>query len=171
MRAGRRAATHAATGSEGRRAGRDEGHDQETGVADQVPRRDRIIGRLAEAPAADEHAAADRIREEDREAHQHDGGDQSTDAGPGDEHNRGDDLDEGDDPDRDRRCREAEAAEAELSSARENGADSTGRTRQIEERFAGALEKAAARIEGLVLAIQSDTGPQAGRSDPADEPA
>ena len=65
----------------------------------------------------------------------------------------------------------AEAAEAELSSARENGADSTGRTRQIEERFAGALEKAAARIEGLVLAIQSDTGPQAGRSDPADEPA
>jgi len=67
--------------------------------------------------------------------------------------------------------KKVEAVEAEISSARENGADNAGLTRQIEEQFAGALEKAAARIEGLVLTIQAESGSRAGRSDPADKPA
>lgn len=64
------------------------------------------------------------------------------------------------------------AVEAGTSSAaRETRNESIGRANQIEERFAGALEKAAARIEGLVSEIQADSGLQANEPDPANEPA
>ncbi len=67
--------------------------------------------------------------------------------------------------------KKVEAVEADNSSARENRNESIGRAKQIEERFAGALETAAARIEGLVSEIQADSAAQANGPDPADEPA
>ncbi|HSG94018.1 MAG TPA: cell division protein ZapA [Afifellaceae bacterium] len=67
--------------------------------------------------------------------------------------------------------KKVEAIEADMTGARQNRDESAGHTKQIEERFANALEKAAARIEGLVLAIQAESGSQANGSDPADEPA
>ena len=67
--------------------------------------------------------------------------------------------------------KKVKALEADSSGARENRNESFGRTKQIEERFAGALETAAARIEGLVSAIQAESGSQANEPDPADEPA
>jgi len=63
------------------------------------------------------------------------------------------------------------AVEAEMASARENRNESVGRSKQIEEHVAAALEKAATRIEGLVSAIQAERGLQANGSDTADEPA
>jgi len=67
--------------------------------------------------------------------------------------------------------KKGEAVEADNSNARENRNDSIGRAKQIEERFAGALETAAARIEGLVSEIQAESAAQANGPDPADEPA
>lgn len=67
---------------------------------------------------------------------------------------------------------EKKVVEADTSSAsRETRNESIGRAKQIEERFAGALEKAAARIEGLVSEIQAESGLQANEPDPANEPA
>lgn len=68
--------------------------------------------------------------------------------------------------------KKVDAVKADISSAaRENRDESAGRVKQIEEHFAGALEKAAARIEGLVSAIQTEQGSQANGSGPADGPA
>ena len=66
---------------------------------------------------------------------------------------------------------EKKIVETDMSGARENHNESAGRTKQIEERFAGALETAAARIERLVTSIQAESGSQANGSDSADEPA
>ena len=63
------------------------------------------------------------------------------------------------------------AVEADMSSARENRNETVGRAKHIEEHFADAMETAATRIEGLVSAIQAESGSQASGSDPADEPA
>ena len=62
-------------------------------------------------------------------------------------------------------------AQADISSVRENGNESAGRAKDIEERFAAVLETAAARIEALVRSIQAEQGSQAPGSDPADKPA
>lgn len=66
---------------------------------------------------------------------------------------------------------EKKVLEADISDTRENRNESVGRTKQIEERFANALEAAATRIEGLVSEIQAESGSQANGPDPADEPA
>ncbi len=62
-------------------------------------------------------------------------------------------------------------AQADISSVRENGNESAGRAKDIEERFAVVLETAAARIEALVRSIQAEQSSQATGSDPADKPA
>ena len=64
-----------------------------------------------------------------------------------------------------------ESAQADISSVRENRNENVGRAKNIEERFAAMLETAAARIEGLVSAIQAEQGSQATGPDPADRPA
>lgn len=66
---------------------------------------------------------------------------------------------------------EKKVLEADISDTRENRNESVGRTKQIEERFANALEAAATRIEGLVSEIQAESGSQANGPDSADEPA
>lgn len=66
---------------------------------------------------------------------------------------------------------EKKVLEADISDTRENRNESVGRTKQIEERFANALEAAATRIEGLVSEIQAESGLQANGPDSADEPA
>ncbi len=67
--------------------------------------------------------------------------------------------------------KDMESAPADTSSVRENGSESAGRAKDIEERFAAVLETAAARIEALVRSIQAEQGSQASGSDPADKPA
>ena len=67
--------------------------------------------------------------------------------------------------------KKAEPVGADNSSGRETRNESVGRAKQLEERFAGALETAAARIEGLVSEIQAESGSQANDPDPADAPA
>jgi len=67
--------------------------------------------------------------------------------------------------------KKVEAVEADMSSAGENGSESIGSARQIEERFANVLDAAATRIEGLLSEIQETSGSQANGSDPVDEPA
>jgi cell division protein ZapA len=64
-----------------------------------------------------------------------------------------------------------EAVQSDVSGARENRNENVGRSKQLEERFTAALETAAARIEGLVSAIQAERGSDADVPDPADEPA
>ena len=67
--------------------------------------------------------------------------------------------------------KKVEALEADNSSAHANRNESVGRAKQIEEHFATALETAAARIEGLVSAIQAESPAQANGADPVDESA
>ena len=67
--------------------------------------------------------------------------------------------------------KKVEAVEADMSSAGENGNESIGSAKQIEERFANVLDAAATRIEGLLSEIQETSGSQANGSDPVDEPA
>ena len=67
--------------------------------------------------------------------------------------------------------KKVEAVEADMSSAGENGSESIGSAKQIEERFANVLDAAATRIEGLLSEIQETSGSQANGSDPVDEPA
>ena len=67
--------------------------------------------------------------------------------------------------------KKVEAVKADMSSAGENGNESIGSAKQIEERFANVLDAAATRIEGLLSEIQETSGSQANGSDPVDEPA
>ncbi len=67
--------------------------------------------------------------------------------------------------------KKVEAVESDISSARENRNKNAGRDKQVEERFAAVLESAAARIEGLVSAIQTESALEANGADAADEPA
>lgn len=64
-----------------------------------------------------------------------------------------------------------EAAEADISDAREHRNESVGRAKQIEEHFAAVLETAAVRLEDLVSEIQTESGSEADVPGPVDEPA